>query len=173
MLFVFLFHVCGSKHCVWVWCYMEQVGLGLWSQKTKWPPQKPSAAMSDLAPMSVMAEASLKVSLVTGCRVGSMVTLWYTREIYTIIRFMYTCTCALLRKRMAVLTWIQQWTYCTHTNAILTHIRSYLYIHIPWAVTNCNTVIIMVRWWEIETSVCMRVYECIMGEAYLMYRSDY
>ena len=38
-------------------------------------PQKPSAAMSDLAPMSVMVEASLKVSLVTGCRFGSMVTL--------------------------------------------------------------------------------------------------
>ena len=38
-------------------------------------PQKPSAAMSDLAPMSVMVEASLKVSRVTGCRVGSIVTL--------------------------------------------------------------------------------------------------
>ena len=42
---------------------------------SKWQPQKPSAAMSDLAPMSVMAEASLKVSLVTGCKVGSIVTL--------------------------------------------------------------------------------------------------
>ena len=42
---------------------------------SKWPPQKPSGAMSDLAPMSVMAEASLKVSLITGCRVGSIVTL--------------------------------------------------------------------------------------------------
>ena len=42
---------------------------------SKWPPQKPSAAMSDLAPMSVMVVASLKVSLVTGCRFGSMVTL--------------------------------------------------------------------------------------------------
>ena len=30
---------------------------------SKWPPQKPSAAMSDLAPMSVMVEVSLKVSL--------------------------------------------------------------------------------------------------------------
>ena len=42
---------------------------------SKWPHQKPSAAMSDLAPMSVMAEASLKVSLVSGCRVGLIVTL--------------------------------------------------------------------------------------------------
>ena len=42
---------------------------------SKWPPQKLSAAMSDLAPLSVMVEASLKVSLVTGCRVGSIVTL--------------------------------------------------------------------------------------------------
>ena len=41
----------------------------------KWPPQKPSAEMSDLAPMPVMVEASLKVSLVTGCRVGSILTL--------------------------------------------------------------------------------------------------
>ena len=42
---------------------------------SKWPPQKPTAAMSDLAPMSVMLETSLKVPGVTGCRVGSINTL--------------------------------------------------------------------------------------------------
>ena len=54
---------------------------------SKWPPQKPSAAMSDLAPMSVMVEASLKVSLVTGCRVGSMVTLRHTSDSKFAVRF--------------------------------------------------------------------------------------
>ena len=78
MLFVFLFHVCG-KQALGVGVVLDGAsGLRTLTSKnvfSKWPPQKPSAAMSDLAPMSVMVEASLKVSLVTGCRFGSMVTL--------------------------------------------------------------------------------------------------
>ena len=50
-------------------CGVIDGASGLRTQKnvfSRWPPQKPSAAMSDLAPMSVMSKASLNVSLVTG-----------------------------------------------------------------------------------------------------------
>ena len=60
---------CGVRWSMWV------ENSDIEKRFSKWPPQKPSAAMSDLAPMSVMVEASLKVSLVTGCRVSSIVTL--------------------------------------------------------------------------------------------------
>ena len=57
---------CGVRRSKWV------KNSDIKNVFSKWPPQKPS---TDLAPMSVMVEASLKVSRVTGCRVGSIVTL--------------------------------------------------------------------------------------------------
>ena len=48
--------------------------------RSKRPPQKPLAATSSLAPSSVMAEAPVSNSPVTGWRDGSMDTLWQTSD---------------------------------------------------------------------------------------------
>ena len=44
------------------------------------PPQKPFAAMSSLAPSSIIAEAPLRVSPESGCKVGSMQTSLKTSD---------------------------------------------------------------------------------------------
>ena len=82
MLFVFFFMSavastgcgCGVRWSKWLRTLISK------NVFSKWPPQKPSAAMSDLAPMSVMVEASLKVSLVTGI---ATVFMYYAMRVCT------------------------------------------------------------------------------------------
>ena len=55
----------------------EQMGLKTLTSKkalSKAPPQKPLATMSNRAPSCVFTVAALKVSLVIGCRDGSVAT---------------------------------------------------------------------------------------------------